>query len=713
MKISKESFFNALRNNKAVHISLLVLLPAIIYVQCIKFDYTNFDDNGIIKDKYEVVGNIKKIDTLLHVDAFFNPTGDFYRPVQNYTFMQDALFQQWGTKAYEHVKVKILKGKDVDNYYSQTDDQRRQNSLDTLWMFHITNLLIHILTCIALYFFLQLFKLKSYTAFLLSVLFAVHPLFASDVGWIPSRGDILIGLLGLLLFITFDKYFKGKKLLWFIVHSLIFLVIIYTKETTILFPVLLLYYYFLLIHQPSDFKFKTDLLKLLPFFILWGAVCISYMILRSPVTKNTGATMDVLGIIPFFKNNTVIPTIIGKFFIPYRLSTFPLYEDVSTIIGLVFLLGLLYLSFEYTKHKKWAVLLGLLWFVFFAVPPTVYRLPNADIFFNYLEHRTYLPMMGIVIIVGFFLEDELALNAGFTKYFNWLYVPVVLLFGVLAYIHCSDYQNPSTLRDRAAALGNPAALAGQAGDFLDHKDTTAALEDINKAIALNPSDAGMYFQRGKIMERMQQPENAEQDFSIALQMQPDASYILIERGIERQTLKKYQGAFRDLFQARMLDSTNPKVYYAFSNLFLVTKDYPNAIQAFSGWISLQPFYADPYNGRAYSKILVGDYTGAIQDCRTAATLSPLTRKVNVYAYVYNNMAHAFRELNELDSALFYVNKGIGLDNNFADGYFERGMEKQQKNDLAGACKDWTQAGLLGYTDTSSVVNKYCKASYYK
>jgi len=707
MKLTKENFITNLRNNKRWHLLLLVILPVIIYTQSVKFDYTNFDDNGIIRDKFEVVGNIKHIDTLLKVDAFFNPTGDFYRPVQNYTFMQDALLQQLSSKAYEHVKVKILKGNDADNYYSKTADQLRQSSLDTLWMFHITNLLIHVFTCIALYFFLQLFKLKRYTAFLLSILFAVHPLFASGVGWIPSRGDILIGLLGLLLFITFDKYFKGRKTIWFPLHSLVFLVIIFTKETTLLFPALLLYYYFLLLQQPADFNFKKDLKKLWPFFILWGVVCLSYMVLRHPVTKDTGATMDVLGIIPFFKNNTVIPTIIGKFFIPYHLSTFPLYENVSTIIGLVFLLGLLYLTFEYTKHKKWAVLLGLLWFVFFAVPPTVYRLPNADIFFNYLEHRTYLPMIGIVIILGFFLEDELTNNISFTKFFNWLYVPVILLFGVLAYMHCADYQNPSTLRDRAAALDNPAALAGQAGDLLNQKDTTAALADINRAIELNPTDAGMYFEKGTIMSRMQQHVVAEQSFSLALQIQPNAPDALLARSVERRFLKKYQSAYRDIFDARALDSTNPRVYYSFGNLFIATQNYPDAITAFSKSISLQPMYAEAYNNRAYAKILSGDYKGAIVDCHTALTMIPMNY------IVYNNMGHAFRELNRLDSAFFYVNKGIDLNNNFAEGYFERGMEEQKNNDLTNACKDWKQSATLGYADTTDMVNKYCKAAYYK
>ena len=675
INFTKAGIVNNLRNNKWWHIILLVILPAIIYIQAVNFNYTNFDDNGIIKDKFDIVGNIKNIGIAIKDDAFFNPTGDFYRPVQNVSFMLDA-----------------------------------QVSRDKLWMFHITNLLIHIFTCIALYYFLQLLTLKRFTAFVLALLFAVHPLFASGIGWVPSRGDILIGLEGLLLFITFNRYFvKRNHVLWFLLHFIVFFLMLFTKETTILFPLLLVYYYFLVLRQPPYFgTLKKDGKKLLPFFIIWIAVSVLFLMVRRKVTANTGATTDVLGIIPFLKNNTVIPTIVGKFFIPFRLSTLPLYDDISTIIGIIFLLGILYITFEYSLAKKWAVLMGLLWFLLFSVPPTIYRLPNADIFFNYLEHRTYLPMIGIVIIIGFLLNDKLT-DPGFNKYFNWLYVPVILLLSVLAWIHCADYKSDVTLRERAASLNNPSALAGRAGDLLSKGDTTGALADIDMAIKLNPGDGGMYFQRGKIMSRMKQHEAAEQDFSLALSIQPNAVDVLLARSVERRILKKYESAFRDIFQAMSLDSTNPRIYYSFGNLFVITKDYPNAINAFSKCISLQPKYSEAYNNRAYIKILSGNDTGAIADCQKALVLM----QDNPNPIVFNNLGQAYSQLNKPDSAFKYFDKAISLDKNFVDAYFQRGKAKQKINDQDGACKDWNEALRLGYNDTTGTINKYCKLSYIK
>ncbi len=659
--MNKAALINIFRNNTVFHLAIIILLPVLIYIQSLKFDYTNFDDNGLIKDKIETVKNIRNIDTTFKTDAFWNKTGDFYRPVQNISFMLDA-----------------------------------QVSGEKLWMFHITNLLIHILTCISFYYFLQFLQLKKYTAFVIALLFAVHPLFASGVGWIPSRGDILIGLFGLQLFLTFGLYYRTGKIVYMVLHILLFCITVFTKETTVLFPVFFIYYYFLILKE------RFSLRKALPFAIGWTASIVIFYILRKNVVAASGATADVLGIIPFFKNNQVIPTIIGKLFIPFNLSTFPLYNNASTITGLLFLLVLLYLTFEYSKEKRWAALMGLLWFLLFAIPPTIYRLENADVFFNYLEHRTYLPMIGIFIIIGFFLDDHLA-SSSFNQKFAWVYIPVIAIFSVLAWRHCADYKDTFAIRARAAMLDNPSALAARAGEWLTKKDTTLAMADINKAIELNPQDAGMYLLRAKIMARLQNHEAAEQDFTLALNLMPRLMEAYLYRSVERRFLKKYESAYRDVFMAASIDSANPKIYFTLGNLHIATKNYDEAINSFAKAISIDSNYADAYNNRAYIKVLSADYLGAIADANKA-----LMKMKQPSPITYNNLGQAYRELNQPDSAFKYFDKAIEINKNFKEAYFERGRSKQKQNNIAGACKDWQQAASLGYADSTRMLEKYCK-----
>jgi tetratricopeptide (TPR) repeat protein len=671
----KSNIVEILKNKKWMHIAFLVVFPCIIYLQSVKFDYTNFDDNGIILQKFEVVGNIQNVDTVYKVDAFFNPTGDFYRPVQNLTFMLDA-----------------------------------QVSQEKLWMFHLTNLIIHILTCISLYFFLQFLSMKRYAAFLLGLFFSVHPLFASGVGWVPSRGDILIGVLGLQLFLTFGLYFRKKKPIYLILHIFLFFITIFTKETTVLFPVLMVYFYFF-VNNENPFswtEFKKGCIKLIPFFISWLSILIFYLVLRHNVVANTGATSDVLGIIPFFKNNTVIPTIIAKFFVPFNLSPFPLYDNLSTIIGLILLLAIVYLTFEFSVEHKWVALMGLLWFLFFAIPPTIYRLENADVFFNYLEHRTYLPMIGIVIILGLLLDKHID-KPKFHNTFIAVYIPVIIIFGILAWLHCADYKDNTSINERAAKLNNPSALASRAVRNIENGDTIQALADIKRALELNPNDPIMYLQHGKIMAKMQNHIQAESDFALVISSMPNLVEALIAHSVECRYLgksnpKKYEVALREIFRAQSIDPYNPKIYYSFGNLFIELNNFAQADSSFTKAIQLQPHFAEAYNNRAYARLYLQNYRGSITDCRTAIHL--MKDKVN--PFVYNNLGCAFRETTQPDSALVYINKAINSNPHFKEAYLERGKTYQQLNKTDKACADWNMALTLGNTEAQQFLSLYCK-----
>ncbi len=637
---------------------VIVMLPLIIYTKILSFEFVGFDDNGIILNNMKTLSHINNIGTSFKTDAFFNKNGDFYRPIQNVSFFLDASV-----------------------------------SKEKPWMYHLTNLIIHLLTCVSLYFFLQFLDFKRLTAFLVTLLFAVHPLFASDLAWVPSRGDILIGLLGILLFMSFGKYFKTGKFYYFIIHALLFFLIIFTKETTVLFPLFCLYYYFLVLKEKFSVK------KLLPFFILWGSIFGGYFFLRKHVVLNT-ATVDVFGLIPFFKNNPVIPTITGQFFLPFNLSSLPLYNNTATIVGIAFLILIIYLTFEYTRERKWLALMGLGWFLLFVIPPTIYRLDNADCFFTYLEHRTYLPIIGLIMVPAFFIDEHL--NKKSTPIFLGIFIAVLGVFSFLASSHANDYKNNFSFGSSAARSHNPSGYSMVAGYYIDKgKDTVKALENINKAIELCPKPE-MYMLRGKLMAKMQMHAEAEQDYSLALDMAPNYVEGYLNRAIERRYLKKYESAFRDIYTAAKYDPNNPKVYFSFGNLFLAVNNYNEAISSYTKAITLQPSYGEAYNNRAYVKLLNKDYKGTIEDGNKARLLIPKN------AIVYDNLGQAYRELNELDSALVNFNKAITINGNFGQAYFERGRAKQKQNDLTGACADWSQALKLNYKDTTMMIEKYCK-----
>ena len=353
-------------------------------------------------------------------------------------------------------------------------------------------------------------------------------------------------------------------------------------------------------------------------------------------------------------------------------------------------------------------LLGLIWFMIFAITPTIYRLENADVFFNYLEHRTYLPMIGIVIILGCFIDQSIDAPL-FARKTPWIFIPLVILFSIMAWLHCSDYKNNFSLAMRAASQNKPSGFSMRAGNYMDNKDTTNAMIDMDKAIELSPKDPNMYFARGNILARLQRHAEAEQDYSMTLSLNGGFVPAYLARSVERRIQKKYESAFRDIYTAATYDSANPKVYFSFGNLFMAVNNYSNADSSYSKAIQLQPLYAEAYNNRAYTRLFLKNYTGAINDCYKALDLmntkpSPVT---------FNNLGKAYCEKNQLDSALKYFNKAIELNQYFSEAYFERGVAKQKNNDKEGACKDWKTASAFGYKDSTYSLDKFCSQQFQK
>jgi hypothetical protein len=176
------------------HIILLILLPFFLYIKVAGFEFIDFDDVAIIKNNFDILGHFSKIGIAFKTDAFISAHGDFYRPMQTVSFMLDALIGG-----------------------------------DRPWIYHLFNLLYHILTVVSLYFFLRSLQIKNMASLFIALLFSVHPLLTAAVSWIPARGDVLIGLFGVLLFNTFGRYCRTKNTGWLMLHSLLFALALFSK----------------------------------------------------------------------------------------------------------------------------------------------------------------------------------------------------------------------------------------------------------------------------------------------------------------------------------------------------------------------------------------------------------------------------------------------------------------------------------------------------
>ncbi|MCL2072585.1 MAG: hypothetical protein FWH18_01580, partial [Marinilabiliaceae bacterium] len=166
---SKKRILEKVENNKIkiLYPIIIFIFSFLIYSQSIDYKYTMFDDDSLLLANEEFFtkdGSLLKIFT---TDAFLQNNKTFYRPLQNVSYLID---------------VKVSGGMNVG-------------------MFHFTNVLLFSIIAFFLYFLLLRFNVLHFYAFIGTLFYVSHPLFVSSAAWLPSRGDLLLTLFSILLFI--------------------------------------------------------------------------------------------------------------------------------------------------------------------------------------------------------------------------------------------------------------------------------------------------------------------------------------------------------------------------------------------------------------------------------------------------------------------------------------------------------------------------------
>lgn len=657
------------------HIALLVLLPFFVYIKTSGFEFINFDDVSIIGNNMDKLSHLGNIGMSFKTDAFMSLHGDYYRPMQTVTFFIDTF---------------IGSGRPI--------------------VFHISNLLLHLLTVVSLYFLLRSLKIKNLTALFGALLFSVHPLLASSVSWVPSRGDLLLGLFGVLLYICFDRYFKTGKKIYIILHLLCFTLAIFSKETALIFPLLMLLHYFFILQENFSIK------KLSPFIAIWIVPLIFFYLLRNKVVVGAPPAF-IFGIGPFIQNLPAIPIVFAKLFIPASLSTMPLFESAFIMIGIVLLIATGILVIRNILKKQWLPAIGLIWFLLFMIPPMFFKLFYSKYLLEYYEHRAYLPAIGFIIIVVYLLNNSLFRSRH--TLVNLLPIVVLILFTFLALVHSDDFKNSISFFSRAADLGNAGAATKRGemynGDLSDDiriflnfpypANLPDARNDFVKAIDLSDGQyPPAFFNLGKIESSLNKNHKAaEEDYSQTILL--DSNYsadVYIERANERIFTQDFNGALRDVDKARELDSTNVNVYYTHAKVLTNSMQFEQSLSYYDKTISMDSNYAQAYNDQAYVLYRLQRYDSALLSCQHAINLFPN------FLNAYYNKGMIFLAKDKPDIAVKTFDTTLALADNFYFGYFYRGMAKKQLNDMQGACADWQKSVDLGFTMAQDTIKRYCK-----
>jgi tetratricopeptide (TPR) repeat protein len=228
------NFFKA---NKKVLAASLIIFAAVflLYAKTINYKLTDLDDVNFI-----------------HTAASqYEKTGSFFA-----AFKHNVLFETAPTPYYRPILAQSFI---IDNKIAGQSDSFP----------HFTNILLHAIASLLVFFFLRRYVFGNLTAFLSALLFAVHPIVIYTAAWIPGRNDSIFFAAFMLAFIFFIQYLRNSRAIFLLCHFFFILVCYFTKESGIILPFVFALYFFTNKDKEMKLNIRVYILWIISLFIFF------------------------------------------------------------------------------------------------------------------------------------------------------------------------------------------------------------------------------------------------------------------------------------------------------------------------------------------------------------------------------------------------------------------------------------------------------------
>jgi protein O-mannosyl-transferase len=657
-----------LQKNDILPYVIIGVVTILIYVQIVPFGFTYLDDKMIILDNYNFLGNISNILKAFTTGSFIGIQGDtYFRPIQTVTFMFDALFAG-----------------------------------NNPWMYHVTNILLHLISCFLVYRLLNVFWPNSKFNLFLTLLFCVHPLFTNAVAWTPSRGDLLIGCFGILSFLNFNRYIDKKRWYNVVIHFISFFIAVLSKETAIVMPLLYIYYYFVV------YKKRIATTPLVLMILFWTITITFYWFLRNQAVHDT-FTHQMFGINSFISNFPVIFIVLGKFFLPFNISVLPSIDSLSILIGIIVIALMVKIVLSTKKIRLQIAFFGIFWYLLFIIPSLFVQHYLGENSFGFLYCRMYLPALGIMIFLSELLSTRTALFQN--KWVSICAVIILLSFSLITVMNSRDYKDPIIFSTSALAHNPRSVVAYNTRGLanLDQGYISAAIQDFTNAVAIRPDFPETFYNRGNVYLKCQNYDAALNDYDKAILLGWSFVSAYYNRAIVKWHLHDYSGSINDCNKTIELSPAYSEAYFQralvhsdLGNIPQALSDYDSAIIYSTTKVASYPIAL--YNNRSDARRRIGDFKGAIDDCNKALEIDTTN------AQVYYNRAVARYSMHDLPEAIEDFTLAITYNQNYGSAYFNRGVLRLQLNDRLRACEDFQKSFSLGLSYAKDLIDKNCTGS---
>jgi len=472
----------------------------------------------------------------------------------------------------------------------------------TLWQknpfgYHLTSIIFHILCAFLAFILIKYIFKDKVVAFLVALLFLVHPANSIVVNYISSRADSQVTLFILLSSFLFAKYDYENKNSVYLFGSLVsFVLALLSKELGMILPFLLLP-----IIAVSNKK-TLSLKRTIPFFIILGI----YILSRLTYLNFSGTGESVPP--PFYTRiltaAEAIVRLISLLFVPLNVhieKAIPYSKGLlqySTSLSVIILIGMGIFTYWVRKRSK-MVFFGMSWF-FISILPMCNIIPiNATM----ADHWLYLPCFGFfLVIIGGLKECIKRLDFKIQEYSRklliMLYTIIIVAFSILTIRQNETWRFPIKfyqliLKDNPKSFraNNELGII-----YLTQNKYDTAILEFKKAIKTNPRFDQAYDNLGVTYDKMGNLEMAIKQHKQSLKLNPYNAKTYNNLGNAYNKLNKYDQAIEAYQNALRLNPDYKTVYHNIAIIYYKKGDFGSAKKYWETTVRIDPNFKEAYEG---------------------------------------------------------------------------------------------------------------------
>jgi tetratricopeptide (TPR) repeat protein len=488
--------------------------------------YANSFNNELFWDDDDMVVNNEYIKDWSYFPEFFTEslisgagqTSNYYRPLILITFAVD--YHIWGLNPIGY---------------------------------HITNTLFHII--VAFLLFLLVYKLQQLScgtaknkyilAFLVSLIFLVHPLQTEAVTYVAGRGDPLSAIFSLLAILFYINFRTSKGGIKYLGGGLLFFVLgLLVKEQVIFLPALVFLVEMVFFagkgsREAGEESKGKRVANMVKYITPWALISVFYFLLRILVL-NFEDLLDgfdhnsLYDSHPWFRVLTFTKVMLNYFrllFIPLDLHMAWEVETVTSffngyVLGFLSVVAVIaFICVKTWKHSR-LITFGFLWFFVILAPRTNIMKMNRPMY----EHWLYLPLAGfflalfvLAMLVHCYIKKKNQSLGRYVMYSAWAVVAICLIWlAVLTVDRNNDWQNPIIFYENNLQytpnsyiqhnnLGMAYAEAGEYQKAIDH---------YSRSVELKSKYPQVYYNMGNAYRELGEVDKAIEYYQRSIQASP-------------------------------------------------------------------------------------------------------------------------------------------------------------------------------------------------